>query len=392
MMRPKILFTIGFLGSGGISKSMVNLLNAMDRSDYEVHLLIMSKTVGPYEVFVPEDVIKHRIPEIGWISAGIGGLKDLLFNGHLLLFLGSLLRLLFSTFDKATAAKLMAWMYPSLEEEFDTIVDYNGQQNLYYMVDKLEAKHKITFFHSDYAKYSYYYKVDKRYYPKVDKIYTISPTCVESLKKYFPELSDRIGLFENISLPSMIYRLAEEKNILPDYTGNVFVTVGLISYNKGFDLIVGAAKLLHEQSVDFKWIMVGEPIDDANPYLERMKREGLAGHFVFAGVQTNPYPYMKRATIIVHASRYEGKSIALDEAKILCKPVVVTNFSTVSDQFEDGINASICEMKSDFVAAKILDLLGNKNKQAEYATSLKKELMIRADTKETISSLFVFSA
>lgn len=387
MKKKKILFTIGVLGSGGISKSMVNLLNAMDRSDYEVHLLIMSKTVGPYEVFVPEDVIKHRIPEIGWISAGIGGLKDLLFNGHLLLFLGSLLRLLFSTFDKATAAKLMAWMYPSLEEKFDTIVDYNGQQNLYYMVDKLDAKHKITFFHSDYAKYSYYYKADKKYYPKVDKIYTISPSCVESLKQYFPELSDRIGLFENISLPSMVYKLAKQEDVLSDYDGAVLVTVGLISYNKGFDLIVGAAKILKERSIDFRWIMVGEPIDDARPFLEKMKQEGLAGFFVFAGVQTNPYPYMKRATIIVHASRYEGKSIALDEAKILCKPIVVTNFSTVNDQFENGVNASICEMKPDSLSLKIIGLLNNKKKQVEYARSLEEEVNQHANTKESISRL-----
>lgn len=387
MKKKKVLFTIGVLGSGGISKSMVNLLNAMDRSLYEVHLLIMSSTVGPYEIFVPEDVIKHRIPEIGWISSGVGGLKELLFHGHFLLFLGSLLRLFFSTFDKATAARLLAWMYPKLEDEFDTIVEYNGQQNLYYMVDKLEAKHKITFFHSDYAKYSYYYKADKKYYPKVDKIYTISPTCVDSLKKYFPELSDRIGLFENISLPSMIYKLAEQERILPEYDGAVLVTIGLISYNKGFDLIVDTAKMLRAQSVDFKWIMVGEPIEDANPYLERMKREGLAEYFVFAGVQTNPYSYMKRATIIVHASRYEGKSIALDEAKILCKPIVVTNFSTVNDQFEDEINASICEMKSDSLSLKIIDLLNNKKKQVEYARSLEKEVNQRADTKESISRL-----
>lgn len=379
MEKKKVLFTIGVLGSGGISKSMVNLLNAMDRSLYEVHLLIMSSTVGPYEIFVPEDVIKHRIPEIGWISAGVGGLKDLLFHGHLFLFFGSLFRLFFSTFDKASAARLMAWMYPKLNEEFDTIVEYNGQQNLYYMVDKLVARHKITFFHSDYAKYSYYYKADKKYYPKVDKIYTISPTCVESLEKYFPELSDRIGLFENISLPSMIYRLAEEKNILPDYTGNVFVTVGLISYNKGFDLIVGAAKLLHEQSVDFKWIMVGEPIDDANPYLEIMKREGLAEHFVFAGVQTNPYPYMKRATIIVHASRYEGKSIALDEAKILCKPIVVTNFSTVYDQFVDGVNASICKMTPPTLSEAILRLLGDDCSRNLYISNLEEALQKDVD-------------
>lgn len=369
-MKRKVLFIIGYLGSGGISKSMVNLLNAMDRSQYEVHLLIMSSKEGPYEIFVPEDVIKHRIPEIGWISAGVSGLKKLFLHGRLLLLVGSLFRLLLSSFNKASAARLMAWMYPKLEGSFDTIVEYNGQQDMYYMVDKLEGRKKITFFHSDYAKYPYYYKADRLYYRKVDRIYTISQTCVDSLKRYFPEVVDKIGLFENISLPSMIYRLADEKEVLPGYNGNVFVTVGLICYNKGFDLIVGAAKILHEKGVDFRWIMVGQLQSDTKPYLEQIKADGLESHFEFVGVQTNPYPYMKRASIIVHASRFEGKSIALDEAKILCKPIVVTNYSTVGDQFEDGENASVCEMDSVKIANKIFSLLQNREMQLYYSCNL----------------------
>lgn len=372
----KVLFIIGYLGSGGISKSMVNLLNAMDRSHYEVHLLIMSSKEGAYEIFVPEDVIKHRIPEIGWISAGKNGLKELLIHGHFFLFLGSLLRLALSLFDKATAARLMSKMYPKLEGRFDTIVEYNGQQDMYYMVDKLEGKRKITFFHSDYAKYPYYYKADKIYYPKVDKIYTISQTCIDSLKHFFPEITDKIGLFENISLPSMIYRLADEKDVLTDYNGLVFTTIGLLSYNKGFDLIVGAAKILHERGVDFKWIMVGQPLSDSEPYIKQIKEEGLEHHFVFVGVQTNPYPYIKRASMVVHASRFEGKSIALDEAKILCKPIVVTNFSTVGDQFEHGVNATICQMSGESIADSLCHLIDDfetRNKYINYLYSSQKE-------------------
>lgn len=371
----KVLFIIGYLGSGGISKSMVNLLNAMDRSQYEVHLLIMSSKEGAYEMFVPEDVIKHRISEIGWISAGKNGLKDLLFHGHFFLFLGSLLRLALSLFDKATAARLMSKMFPKLDGRFDIIVEYNGQQDMYYMVDKLEGNRKITFFHSDYARYPYYYKADKIYYPKVDKIYTISQSCIDSLRHYFPEVEDKIGLFENISLPSMIYRLAEEKEVLPDYNGNVLVTVGLISFNKGFDLIVGAAKILHEKGLDFRWIMVGQPQSDSKPYFEQIKVDGLQTHFEFVGVQTNPYPYMKRATIIVHASRFEGKSIALDEAKILCKPIVVTNFSTVGDQFEDRINASVCKMTKESLASSIEELSSNIELIAQYQKSLNSSIV-----------------
>ena len=58
----------------------------------------------------------------------------------------------------------------------------------------------------------------------------------------------------------------------------------------------------------------------------------LEEHFYLIGLKSNPYPYLKQADIYVQPSRFEGKSIALDEAKILNKPIVVTNYSTAKDQ------------------------------------------------------------
>jgi glycosyltransferase involved in cell wall biosynthesis len=72
----------------------------------------------------------------------------------------------------------------------------------------------------------------------------------------------------------------------------------------------------------------------------------------------------------VHPSRFEGKSIALDEAKILCKPVVVTDFSTVYDQFEDGETASICEMNGAAVADAIMNLSQHPEVVARYVRNL----------------------
>ena len=387
-MKKKILFIIGYLGSGGISKSMVNLLTAMDRSRYEVHLLIMSAKAGDYEPFVPHDVIKHRIPEVGWISAGVSGLMPLFKHGHILLMLCSIVRLFLSRFDRALAARLMARMYPKLDGYFDVIVEYNGQQDLYYMVDKLNAAKKVTFFHSDYDKYNYYYKADKLYYPKVDAIYTISNTCVESLKRYFPNVASKVCLFENISTPNVIRQWSEKEEVLSDYNGVVLVTVGLISYNKGFDLIIEAAKRLKERNHDFKWVMLGSPTTDGKEMITKLEKLDLKYDFVFTGVKPNPYPYMRRADILVHASRFEGKSITLDEAKILCKPIVVTNFSTVYDQFEDRVNASICDMNGESLVDAIEELIRYNELRKSYVNYLSEHIVDNSSEVEKIYALF----
>lgn len=365
----RILFIIGALDSGGVAKSIVNLLNAIDRKERVVHLLMMHDVNGPYQKYLPEDVQIHCIAEAGWLLEGWCGIVQLIRHGHLLLALGSMLRMSLSFIDKPLAGWLLSRLFPALSGDWDVIIDYNGQQQLYYMVDKLKGKRKITFFHSDYHKWPYYERMDRQYFPKVDAICTISEQCARSLKEVFPEVANKVKLVPNISLPKMIYKLADEPLEMPPLHGAVFATIGHVCYNKGIDLIIGAAKILKEKEYDFSWILVGST-NDAVDYINEINQYSLKDNIYMVGVQSNPYVYMNRADIIVHPSRFEGKSITLDEAKILCKPVVVTNFSTVNDQFEDGVNASICEMECMSLAIAIETLLKKSELQSLYKCNL----------------------
>lgn len=78
--------------------------------------------------------------------------------------------------------------------------------------------------------------------------------------------------------------------------------------------------------------------------------------------------------MFVQPSRYEGKSIVLDEAKILCKPIVVTNYTTVVDSITDGVNGRIVQFDPNAIANGILELL-NSDAQTKFETSLKGEIV-----------------
>lgn len=385
-MNKSILFIIGTLDSGGVAKSIVNLLNAIDRKKYNVHLLVMSDGEGPYGRYIPKEVNIHRDATIASLLKGLRGLKKLFTQGHYLLVLCSLLRLLLSQLDKSVAGWLLAHLFPIVPGEWDVIVDFNGQQQLYYMVDKLKGKTKVTFFHNDYHKWSYYEKMDRQYYLKVDKIFSVSEQCVQSLKEVFPEVENKIGLFYNISLPEMIFKMAEENVLFPSFHGILLVTIGHICYRKGTDLAIDAAKILKRKGVPFHWIFVGPKTE--SEYEKQTLELGLNNEISFVGMTSNPYPYMKAADIIVHTSRYEGKSIALDEAKVMCKPIVVTNFSTVRDQFEHGINASICRMDGESIANSIGDLVAHPEKRAIYSNCLNDNMIDNRKELQKIYELF----
>lgn len=364
----KVLFVVGSLQSGGVSKSMINLLNVWDVDKYDTSLLLCSKDKDIFSRYVPKGVRILYDPVIEHVMGRVSSAKWLLFHGHLLLSLGVLLRMLIGVVSKPLAGRMIARMMPVIDkQEYDLVVDYGGQQLLYYMIDKLNGKVKVSFFHSDYDKWNYYYSADKLYYPHVDKIFTISEICSTSLKKYFPDCSDKIEIMENVSVPEVITRLSEEDVELPEKQFK-FVTVGHVCYNKGIDFAIDAASILQAKGYDFLWIFVGLVQD--TKWLEEVSRRGLTDYFLFTGAVPNPYPYIRLADVFVHPSRFEGKSIALDEAKILCKPVVVTNFSTVNDQFTDSLNASICDMSGEDVVAKIIELLEDNELKKQYVANL----------------------
>ncbi len=166
---------------------------------------------------------------------------------------------------------------------------------------------------------------------------------------------------------------------------NILCTVAHFCRRKGSDFAIEAAEILKKQHVKFKWLFVGKVLEEDLCYL--IKEKGLEENMIFVGVQSNPYPYMYLSDIYVQPSRYEGKSISLDEAKILCKPIVVTNFSTVGDQFENGKNGTICEMKGKAVANAIIELINNPSLQASYRMYLESHI---ADNSNEVNKLYKY--
>ena len=89
------------------------------------------------------------------------------------------------------------------------------------------------------------------------------------------------------------------------------------------------------------------------------------------GSRENPYPYIKECDIFAQTSRYEGKSVVLDEAKILGKPIVVTKYPTVYDQIHNDDEGKIVEMNPQGIAEGISKLIIDKDRRIRMQKYLK---------------------
>lgn len=384
--KKQILFIHSILDSGGVSKSLLSILTVIDKEKYNVSLLLLS-TKGVFSNNIPKDISLITDRRITSLTAGLSGLKDLFIHGNFLLFFGSILRMFISLFNKGQAGLLLSKLFPRVsQKKYDLAVDYCGQHLLYYMCEKVNAEKKISFFHSDYRCWNYYESIDRKYYARVDGIFTISEVCVSALKEVFPEYASKIQLMENIVSPATLENLSLEPIKESKQKKYLLVSIGHVCKAKGSVLAIHTAAELKIRGIVFEWWFIGNKSTDAN-YTKLVAENNLNENIFFLGFKSNPYPYIRYADIVVHLSQFEGKSIALDEAKILCKPIVVTNFSTVKDQFINGINGSICQMNVQSAADAIEALLKNKTLQDRYKLYLKEHIV---DNSSEIKKIYSF--
>lgn len=391
-MKKDILFIIPSLSAGGGEKSLINLLEQIDYKKYNVDLFVLNKK-GLFLDFIPKEVniIENsmnlkifKLPlhkaVIGFLSKG----KIQLAFSRIMFFINNKRKLSVSKREQ------YSWKYirkaiGNLEKLYDVSIGYLEKTSNYICVDCVQADKKIGWIHTDYNKLDADKDFDERYLSKLDYIVTISEECEAVLKKEFNNLNERVKVIRNIVSPSTIKKMSVESiDILKDDYEKLIVSIGRLSHEKGFDIAIKACKILKNKGVKVKWIVVGDGPE--RDLLEKLIDENkVKCEFLLIGATSNPYKYLSKADIYVQPSRFEGKSIAMDEAKILNKPIVATNFSTVKDQIIDKVDGIITEMNSEDLARGIMKLLFDSNLKISIENNLKK---LKLGTESEIYKLY----
>ena len=343
----------------------MNLLNILDYGAFEVDLLLFSRE-GIFISQVPKEVnlinlnSDFRIFQKSLlISVLIFFLKGK-FNLGIARFLFSLKNRLIK--NKAVAEQ-QSWKYIRkcilpLEKHYDSGIAYLEKSSIYFLVDFVNAKKKIGYIHNDYDKLTLDFEFDKYYFSKLDNIVTVSEECKVVLNKKIA--SDKINVIYNIVSSKLLNRLASEKLSVSNNESKLkLLSIGRLHKQKGFDLAIQTAKILKNNNIDFVWDIIGDGTEKES-LKKLIKKNKLNSEFRLLGLKENPYPYLKNCNFYIQPSRYEGKAIAIDEALVLKKIIIATDFSTAKDQIIDGVNGFISEMKAEMLAKKIIDLINNK--------------------------------
>lgn len=355
---------------GGIERSLINMLDSFDYQRYNVDLLIFHH-VGEFMSLIPKPV--NILPEVGKYTVFRKPVSECLKEGHYTLsFIRVLSKYLGAIKSKARnfeegagyiqmqlTQKYSSFFIPKLVKEYDLAISYAWPHD--FIANKVKAKKKIAWVHTDYSKLEIDHELDLKVWSEFDYIASVSDACKESFLTTYPSLQEKVMVVENITSPNFIKKMAEEEISLYEkkQTYNL-VSVGRLSYVKGFDLAIEALKQLHDQGLtNIKWYIIGYGGYE-NELRGLITKYDLENSFFLLGKKTNPYPYIKNCDLYVQPSRYEGKAVTVSEAKILGKPILITNYPTSPSQLESGTEGIICDLSVQGLVEGITEFYHNK--------------------------------
>lgn len=367
----KILFVIPTLRDGGAERSLVNLLCELPKDVYEIDLLLF-KMQGTFLSQVPKNVNILEQPTI--LKKLYGPIRKAGIYMPVKVVGNVLARIIKSGMGEQ---KAFVWEYfyknviDGLDKEYDVAIGYLGGETTYYIVDKVKAKRRIHWVHNDYRTSGMPKKYDLKLFSKVDAIVTISDECLQILSEEFPEFQNKCFCVANITSSTIVKQRAEEFRPKEyEKENNIILSIGRLSEQKGFDMAITAARIIKTKGIKFKWFIIGSgPLNDE--LSKQIQKENVAECIQLLGSRENPYPYIKECDIFAQTSRYEGKSVVLDEAKILGKPIVVTKYPTVYDQIHNDDEGKIVEMNPQGIAEGISKLIIDKDRRIRMQKYLK---------------------
>ena len=361
----KVLFLIPTLGHGGAERVLVNLVNHMDQSKFDITVQTM------FDVGIYQDKLAPGIRYKG-------GLKWY-FRGNTVVY-------------KLFSPRQLYKMY--LKEDYDVIVSYlEGPSARVVSGCDNEKTKLISWIHiqldtENYATQSFRNLSEAiNCYNRFDQIVCVSQTVKESFNKVFDVNSPVEVLYNTVEADVIREKSLEQVDDIDFSKDRInIISVAKLLTSKGYDRLVRISRKLVDDGFPVHVYIVGKGEEKAA--LTKMIEENeLQDNWTFIGFRDNPYKYVKAADLYVCSSHKEGFSTAVTESLIVGTPVVSTNCSGAKELLgynnEYGI---VTENDEEALYLGIKEMISSKEKLDNYKTMAK----IRGDkfsVEETVSAV-----
>jgi len=365
--------------TGGVERALIAMLKRFDYTAVEVDLYV--EALGG-ELFdeIPKEVNCIQIPSVTGLEA----------VWHPLLAarkLNTMRKLRSGNHSYIEQCYLSSRMLMPIRKEYDIAISYHAPNTVpvFYVIDGIPAKKKILWLHSDLENNAGDTEIAIQYHGQYNQVYAVSPSARESFLKYHPQMASCTEVFYNyVDAENIRSKAKNGPTFTDDFHGTRILSIGRLAAQKGFDMAILICKKLIERGFLIRWYICGEGEDRSK--LEKMIHKNHLEEVCFLlGNQPNPYHYLSDCDLYVQPSRFEGYCITAHEARVLTKPVVITDVAGASDQFESGVTGWIVPINTEAIENQIAYCL----EHPEEVSAVQKRLeTVSFEQTNNIASIF----
>lgn len=326
----KIIFGITSLELGGAERVLVDLANRLS-SDYDITIFMiydggeLKKELNPnirkvalyrkkYKEFTKIERIKSSLKLIFYKNKIYNAIMKKGYSVQISFLEGPVTRLFSVKTKENNRMKKIAWVHNDISKVYG--------KGLKAIIKKF---------------------VDGKVYKRYDKLIFVSNENLNDFNKTYKWAKDADEeVIRNYIDYNKILKKAEEKVDIPyDNKSINLLTVCRLVEQKAIDRFIRVKKELENEGIHFKVYIVGD-----GPMRYALQKQidslGLTESFILLGKKDNPYPYIKFCDYFCLLSYYEGYGMVLEEAKILNKPILITN-TAGTECIEGYTNAIVLE-------------------------------------------------
>ena len=366
-----IVFT-GPMDLGGIERSLLGLLDSIDYNEYNVDFFLYAHH-GPLMYLINENVnVLPEEKELAFLRESFGTkLKNRAYYSAYMRCKEAVISKFTHINHDEMWAEIMRKKVKPIKKHYDLALGFFRPFDL--IDEKVYADIKVGWIHTDYSSAGEDLELLKKDYAKMDYIVSVSDQTARTFIELFPELESKVIISENILSESFIKSEADKIDVSNEMDDSCvkLLSIGRFCEAKNFDNVPEIASIIKSKGIDFRWYIIGYGADE-NLIKSKIAQYNMEDTVIILGKKENPYPYIKACDVCVQPSRYEGKCVAVREAQILNKPVIITNYASSKSQLQDGFDGVIVPMDNQGCADGIVKVIDDKDLQNQLIENTKK--------------------
>ena len=357
---------------GGVEKVFYNLFNNLPDNEYQI-------TVLNYCAYLSDDIKsvfykgqKHRY----WFFYDEWSQKPV------------------QKFFQRVHNKLMPVILPIWlkMKRFDIAIA--AQEGMYakFVDENIRAKRKLLWIHNDMMlcrfteKYFESSQEEKACYEHFDGVACVSDSVRQSMHARFGKMSNLYVVYNPIDTNEIDRKLLEK---LPQREKDtLFVCVGRLVEQKGFDRLLPICKKLNEEGFKYTVWILGEGSDREK--LEQFIQKNALSNVKLLGNQKNPFVYMKQADWLLCVSRHEGFNMVLHEAVYCECPIITTMNAGTKELLGNSQYGIVLENSDQAIEDGMRQVLENKELRNKYYLAvLERKDFVSLDGRMATIRLFI---